>query len=260
MKTYDVFTFFNEIEVLEIRLNELDDWADQFVLVEGTKTFQNKPKDLVYEKNKHLFSKWHHKITHVIVDDAPDTEDTWAVETFNFNACDRGLKELKDDDIVMWSCVDEIPKKSSVKEHIKNHTAPAMMMQYPLGSGYLNCWNRLAGEWTGSRLVTGAEWRASKNQYNDFRKHWLGQHITNGGWHFCNIGGADRYRLKTQSYAHKELNHESFLKSLDRKIEYCYNLYDPEVDRHMEIMPWEMLPKYISENREKFKDLLIPNP
>ncbi len=41
-KVYDCFTFFNELELLEIRLNELSSVVDKLVLVEATKTFQGK--------------------------------------------------------------------------------------------------------------------------------------------------------------------------------------------------------------------------
>ena len=33
-KVYDVFTFFNELDLLELRLEMLDPYVDQFVLVE----------------------------------------------------------------------------------------------------------------------------------------------------------------------------------------------------------------------------------
>ena len=45
MKIYDCFLFFNELELLEIRLNVLNDYVDYFVLVESTKTFSNKDSD-----------------------------------------------------------------------------------------------------------------------------------------------------------------------------------------------------------------------
>ena len=41
---YDGFMFFNEFEVLEIRLNALADVVDYFVLVEATRTISNKPQ------------------------------------------------------------------------------------------------------------------------------------------------------------------------------------------------------------------------
>lgn len=250
---YDVFNFFNELEVLEIRLNELDDFVDRFVLVEGTTTFQGKPKELVYDKNKDLFAKWHKRLVHVIVDDSPKTDDTWAVEAFHYNAGNRGLNNLRSDDVVIWGCVDEIPKKASIKEHLRNHVGPAMAIQHAL-SCYLNCWFS-ATTWTGCRVLTGAEWTASKNPHDDFRKHWLNLHVNDGGWHFCNIGGAERWKLKIQSFAHKELNHDMFLDELGKKVQDCYNLCYVG----SRVMPWNMLPNYISQNRDKFKDFLIPN-
>ena len=45
MKIYDTFMFFNEYDLLEIRLNILDKVVDKFVLVEANKTFNNDNKD-----------------------------------------------------------------------------------------------------------------------------------------------------------------------------------------------------------------------
>lgn len=52
----DCFTFFNELDVLEIRLRELDGVVDRFVLVEATLTHQGKPKPLLYAENKERFA------------------------------------------------------------------------------------------------------------------------------------------------------------------------------------------------------------
>ena len=65
MKVYDCFTFFNEIDLLEIRLNELNDVVDYFVIVEGTQTFQNKPKPSYYLENKKRFKDFESKIIRV---------------------------------------------------------------------------------------------------------------------------------------------------------------------------------------------------
>ena len=71
VKVYDTFAFFNEMELLELRLRELNDVVDYFVLVEATRTFQKKEKPLYYELNKDRFKEWHHKIIHVVVDKYP---------------------------------------------------------------------------------------------------------------------------------------------------------------------------------------------
>ena len=45
MKIFDCFIFNNEVELLEIRLNILNDVVDKFVIVEGKSTFSGKKKD-----------------------------------------------------------------------------------------------------------------------------------------------------------------------------------------------------------------------
>ena len=62
-KIYDCFLFFNELELLEIRLNVLNDVVDYFVLVESTKTFTNHDKPLHYQENKEKFKDFNDKIS-----------------------------------------------------------------------------------------------------------------------------------------------------------------------------------------------------
>ena len=68
-KVFDCFPFYDELDLLEIRLNILNDVVDYFVLTEATRTFTGKPKPLHYDNNKVRFKKFEHKIRHVIVDD-----------------------------------------------------------------------------------------------------------------------------------------------------------------------------------------------
>jgi hypothetical protein len=49
---YDTFLFNGELDLLEIRLNILNDYVDQFVIVEAATTFTMDPKELYYENNK----------------------------------------------------------------------------------------------------------------------------------------------------------------------------------------------------------------
>ena len=52
MKIFDAFLFFNELELLEIRLNTLAPYVDYFVITEADVTFSGKPKPLYYQQNK----------------------------------------------------------------------------------------------------------------------------------------------------------------------------------------------------------------
>ena len=118
MKIYDCFTFFNELDLLEIRLNILDAKVDRFVLVEATTTFTGQKKELNFEKNKSQFEKFLPKITYVVVNDMPKVENgnAWALERFQRDAIMRGLSNCSDEDIVIISDLDEIPNLEKIKE------------------------------------------------------------------------------------------------------------------------------------------------
>ena len=107
MKIVDTFTFFNELELLEVRLNILNDHVDKFVLVESTRSHQNKPKPLFYQENKHLFKKFNSKIEHIIVNDFPE-HNYHSFEHHQRDCIERGLGYCEDDDIVFISDIDEI--------------------------------------------------------------------------------------------------------------------------------------------------------
>ena len=70
-KIIDCFTFYNEMDLLNYRLNILYNVVDYFIIVESTHTYVGKEKKLFYNDNKHLFEKFNDKIIHIIVDDFP---------------------------------------------------------------------------------------------------------------------------------------------------------------------------------------------
>ena len=107
MKIIDTFPFFNELTLLDLRLNVLNDYVDEFILVEATRSHQNKPKPLFYNENKHLFKKFNHKIKHIIVDEFPE-HSYWSHETYQRDYIGKCLSDCQDDDIIFISDLDEI--------------------------------------------------------------------------------------------------------------------------------------------------------
>lgn len=87
---YDCFQFFNELDILKIRLNVLSPVVDRFVISEATETFSGLKKPLYYEENKAMFAEFQDKIIHVVVDDTP-AGGTHERDTFQKNAVTRGL-------------------------------------------------------------------------------------------------------------------------------------------------------------------------
>ena len=73
---YDCFQFFNELDILKIRLHVLNPVVDRFVISEATETFSGLKKPLYYEENKELFAEFADKIIHVVVEDTPEGDDS----------------------------------------------------------------------------------------------------------------------------------------------------------------------------------------
>ena len=116
---YDCFQFFNELDILKLRLHIMNPVVDRFVISEATETFSGNPKPLYYEENKEMFAEFADKIIHVVVDDTPPgyTHDR---DTFQKNAVGRGLKDCTDEDIIIFSDLDEIPNPEKIKEILQN--------------------------------------------------------------------------------------------------------------------------------------------
>jgi beta-1,4-mannosyl-glycoprotein beta-1,4-N-acetylglucosaminyltransferase len=109
MKIYDAFPFFNELDVLEIRLNVLNEYVDKFIIIESKNSHQNKPKPLHYDLNKDIFLKFKDKIHHVVIDEFPD-KSYWGPENYQRNLIYNEVCNLSqdDNDIVFISDLDEI--------------------------------------------------------------------------------------------------------------------------------------------------------
>lgn len=118
MAVYDCFTFFNELELLDLRLNLLNNKVDYFVIVEMNRTQRGEKKEYIFEENKHKYKRYLNKIIHIKVDadllinienNIKDGSKNWILENYQRNCIMRGLKNCNLEDIVMISDIDEIP-------------------------------------------------------------------------------------------------------------------------------------------------------
>ena len=68
-KLYDSFLFFQELDLLELRLNYLNEKVDYFIIVEAGQTFSGDRKPFNYEINIKRFEKFNHKIIYHKIED-----------------------------------------------------------------------------------------------------------------------------------------------------------------------------------------------
>ena len=61
---WDAVLFTTELDLLEIRMEELDAVVDKFFILESNATFTGLPKELYFERNRKRFEKFERKIVY----------------------------------------------------------------------------------------------------------------------------------------------------------------------------------------------------
>lgn len=283
MRVFDSFIFFNELDLLELRLNILNDVVDYFVLTESPWTVSGNPKPLYYEENKKRFSKFNHKIIHNITKEIPNDFSNYYEKKlyhtpmagvdlngtpyrsypirfqraiFNRDSSIYGLINfgMKDDDLILTSDADEIINPLVLEDltwfDSQNHyVCLQKAFYYKLNYLYQD-------NWMGTRICT---FKTLSNYSVDLLRnmHKEAHTIESAGWHWSFFGDADSFRLKLASYEHTENNIESNTSDAENKIE---NGIDP-FGRPIQIITIpidETYPDYILNNQEKYSKFIKP--
>jgi len=194
MKIIDCFPFFNELDLLEIRLNELKDVVDVFVLTESPQTFTGKPKPLFFQENKERFKDFN--IVYSVYEDNLDIhamERERRQKQFNI---DQGYKLFEPGDVLMFSDVDEIPKATVVRTVLKEDWNIIGLM-LPLFYYYFNCKQKGQSntKWPSVVLTRTDNW-----VYDVTRRNVTDRNVYDAGYHFSYIGDI-RYKLTSWGHA-----------------------------------------------------------
>jgi beta-1,4-mannosyl-glycoprotein beta-1,4-N-acetylglucosaminyltransferase len=124
IRIYDCFMFFNEFDILDIRLNYLSEIVDHFVIIDYFITHQKNKKNLNLLNNMEKFDKFYDKIIYVVpeyqefpnfVHQRPKLTLS-VVEVYERNSMLLGLKNCNAYDLVLISDIDEIPKLSDIEK------------------------------------------------------------------------------------------------------------------------------------------------
>lgn len=271
MKIYDCFTFFNEFDLLELRLRELYDHVDYFVLVEGNRTFQNQEKPFYYNENKTRFNEWRDKIVHIRLMDMPVDGDPWGRERHQRDAIVRGLTKADGNDIIMIGDVDEIPRVETITQ-LRKSTQSIWGFRMPLFNfkfNYMMHTQDYYSVWSGairkSALGSPEDFRRMRHILNECTYNFSDnnvQIIEHAGWHFTYLGNEDFAKTKIQSFAHDETNKPEILNQLDIEDSIARGVGIIRTNEDYRFMPVavdDYFPNTIFNNIEEFKDKLILN-
>lgn len=276
---YDCFQFFNELDILKIRLNVLSSVVDRFVISEADETFSGLKKPLYYEENKELFAEFQDRIIHVVVDDTPEG-GTHERDTFQKNAVTRGLKDCTDDDIVIFSDLDEIPNPDKIREILQNfqkdkiyHFAQRLFYCYlnmeEVSGSLLSYAGEFEGverkKWIGTKMLSYRLLREQNLLLGELRfpeRKEIGIRVEDGGWHFGYMGGhgekdiRKRVQEKVVSAAHQEYNSRHVLSNVTDQIRDGKDIFG----RNAQFVRCEIdesFPQYIREHQKELDFLIM---
>lgn len=201
MKTYDGFTFYNELDLLEVRMRHLWDLVDYFVIVEAPITHSGKPKELFFADSQSRFQWAKEKIIHIRAV-LPSNGTRWARENLQRQFILHGLVETSREDFVIIGDCDEIPSLSAVSG-MKNLVPEVFGLEQKACGWYVN-WYDPRHVWIGSVMTRmGNLWETKSPQYlRDNR--FLFRRIPDGGCHFTFVGDVADAAAKIEAFAHSE--------------------------------------------------------
>ena len=265
MKVFDCFIFFNELDLLELRLNLLNNFVDYFVIVESAITFQGEEKDFFFEKNKKRFSKFENKIIHFKVDKYKidfvklpyflnpinkdqqvinkiykflddcshfdkEKETWWCNDFFQRECIWRAIAEANPNigDLILLSDVDEIPNPEIILTAKRKIIYDEVFyFQQHEFCYYLNYYH--SSNWIGTSCFLFSELAVtSMNAVRAVAKSPSVdslQIISNAGWHFTSMGSVAAIKNKITSWSHKEFNNAATLNNIEYNVKHGYDIF-----------------------------------
>ncbi len=278
---FDCIPFFNELDILKLRMEILDPYVDYFVLEESSVTFSGEGKEMIFAKNRQLFDKFKDKIRYVAVTDSPRSGvTTHERDKYQKNQLIRALSDCKPEDIIIFSDVDEIPNPDTLLQVIEHFDAGKI---YHLAQRMFYCFLNME-EISGNLLSITGEFPGVE------KKQWLGTKVCNfgslppegivylrevsptdvrsvriadGGWHFGYMGGdgerdvAKRIGVKVQAAAHQEYNNNRYLNEAVDRLLCGEDIFGRNAQfKRVEID--ETYPLYLREHQEEYAFLMAP--
>jgi len=285
--------YFDEEVVVDVRFNTLNQFVDYFVIVESKFTHKGDLKELKFNHKK--FEKFKDKIIYIINDQIysqteevkPQDSEGEKSRKYIFNAAyrengqrnliNKGLAGAQNEDFILISDVDEIPKLSNI--NFKKINEKIILFKQDMFYYKFNL--KLPGLiWTGTKGckkkdLDSPQWlrNIKDRKYSFFRidtffsktKYISVKIINNGGWHFSYIKTPKEIEHKLRSYLHhREFDEQPFsVEEINKIIKNKQAIYDLTVDKttnkigngsKLEIFSFEGLPIHIQKNYSNYKE------
>ncbi len=245
----DSFLFFQELDLLEIRLEYLYPLVDHFVIIEAKQSFKGSSKEFIFEKNAKRYKKYIDKIIYYKVEDIHlsykglldfleksnskinktickfikehnyyDKDNlSYVLDSYHRECIHIALKnKCKNEDIILVSDLDEIPSFQIVRnlkqENKLNYSTVFVQNEFQY---YLN--NYAQSNWYGT--IASPYKLIKEHSLNELRKNSKRLPIiSNSGYHFTSIGNKESIINKIENWAHQEFNNNIIKNNIEENI------------------------------------------
>lgn len=276
-KIYDLFMINTELDLLEIRLNELKDHVDYFVILESASTFTGLSKPLHLEDNWEQFSAFHNQIIYQVLNDTGFYSTiTWDHEDLQRNAMfDQvfpnlsGERQANPGDVILVSDIDEMPRPATLQV-LRNCQYPRRLTLRGHFYYYSFQWLHRGAEWPhpqatiyeGDKTIRPANLRNGEGG-NVVQMQLDKADLWNAAWHcsFC-FATLEEMVNKMSSFSHTRLNQPEFRDptSIVARVRNGLDLFDRE-EQYYDRIGWnEDIPEYMKTHKEQFSYMLDRDP
>jgi len=250
----DSFLYYNEADIAEIRINELKDVVDKFIVLSGETTWRGNPNS--YEFPAHL-----HEIADIEVRKVafPRGRLFWEAERWMRNNMISLVKRFGPNDRVIFSDADEIARASVIKSldagryaleidqyyyHFENYIRHHDCM-FIAPVSHLKAMYEMRFEW--GRAAPGTP---QPNPRDQRRRSKYFPIVEGAGWEFSFFGDVPFIQNKIREYSHTEINIPEYVDAANiaRRVDNDIDI----IDRPKEGAPKGSLPQYVLDNKEKF--------
>jgi beta-1,4-mannosyl-glycoprotein beta-1,4-N-acetylglucosaminyltransferase len=257
--------YFDEDLILNLRFNILNEYVDNFIIVEATRDHAGNHKKLNFDIKK--FPDFKKKIIYIVVDDIPEVVKSykkgWSPnffrENFHRNAISRALTECSGNDLIIISDADEIPNLDIMKNIKIKRFAIFDQKNFLYKINLLNSHHWLGSSICYKKYLKSPQWLRNKRflRRGFLRKIFFKtQILEKGGWHFSFLKSPEDKSKKMKAYSHGEYQNFTDVNLIKKSIVSKSFFISPE-KKLIKVSIDKSFPKFIRDNRESLSEWIL---
>lgn len=254
MSVFDTCMFYNEIDMLLLRMNILRDAVDFHVICEAGETHSGQPKPFNFAAERHRFREFEDKIIYIQMNRLSDgTRDSWQREAYHRSLIGHGLRNCKPDDLIIVGDCDEIVNPDVIPQIGDAAGLTLSLYYYRFTLKARSFWGIGVARYGLMQDPGGIRTNAAG-----------GAQIENAGWHFSYFMSPDKVADKIGAFMHHDFvrldSRLTDTQYLERRMAAGEDIYANIPGRPpLELdytPPGDHLPAYVLANLDKYQEWL----